>query len=94
MSGHHGYKASGRGDLPRATFTLELPSGEIAMRVALLAHEIKNAAIQLNISPRQVLKELREASIVDCSDEAAEAALALLGSQTPSPPISSRAEDS
>lgn len=78
MAGHKGYGASGRGDLPRATFTIELPSGEVAMQVALLADEIKNIVIQLDISPRQVLKELREASIVDCSDEAAEAALALL----------------
>ena len=83
MTEHKGYGATGNsGRLPNATFTLDLPSGEIAMRVALLADEIKNAAIKLNSSPRQVLTELREVGIVDCDDQAAEAALALL-SPTP-----------
>ena len=79
MPGNNGYGSSGRGDITRATFTLGMPCGEVAMQVALLADEIKNVAIRLNTNPRQVLKEMREAGIIDCNDEAAAAALALLG---------------
>ncbi len=74
----NGWGAAGRGDLPRARFTLDLPGREIVMEFGLIASEIARAAKELGVTPREALEVLRDASILDCNDEQAEAVLALM----------------
>ena len=81
MPGHSGYGASGRGDLPRARFTLELPAGEVVMEFGLIASEVMRAAKELNCSPRDAIDALRGTGVLDCTDEQADAVIALLPRQ-------------
>lgn len=79
MAAHHGYgSTSGNGRLPNATFTLDLPRGEVVMEFGLIASEVIKAAKVLDCSPREAIETLRHASIIDCTDEQADAVIALL----------------
>lgn len=78
MSGHKGWGATSGGSIPRARFTLALPGGEVVMEFSLIASEVMRAAKELNVTPREAIDVLRYASILECSDEQADAVAALL----------------
>jgi hypothetical protein len=82
--GHNGWGATGSGSIPRATFTLDLPKGETVMQFGLIASEVVRAAKELNVTPREAIDVLRYASILDCTDEQADAVVALLATQSTS----------
>lgn len=48
------------------------------MEFGLIASEIARAAKELNSTPREAVQILRDAGILDCNDEQAEAVLALM----------------
>lgn len=79
MPGHNGWGATNGGSIPRARFTLDLPGGEVVMEFGLIASEVVRAAKELNSTPREAIEVLRGASILDCTDEQADAVIAMLG---------------
>lgn len=79
MGSHNGYGAtSGSGRLPRARFTLDLPGHEVVMEFGLIASEVIRAAKELDVSHREAIDILRAASILECTDEQANAVAAML----------------
>lgn len=82
MSGHNGWGATGGGRLPRARFTIGLPAGDLVMEFGLIASEVVRAAKVLNVTPREAIDVLRHASILECSDEQADAIIGLIAPQT------------